>query len=270
MPGQLWGLENIKAANIRSYPLKGHKNALLGKEKPKRIRVEAKDRQKPRGTADKRSRTRAAEITRPVDRGCRQLRRVAAGFLRDAGKIANDWAAVVGILATAGLVLITLALPRWKGFGRNLADRLPVFAIYRLHTGIYFLRSMAALMSVGISATEAIDRIRPSASPYVGHRIDIVRFHLLNGHDLGSALDKSGTGWPDPDLNLSLGIFSQTPNFPSQLSALADEWLESARDRAEQRAGILRMLALLAIFGVISGVALALYDIQSQVTAGFH
>lgn len=193
-----------------------------------------------------------------------------AGFLGDVGMAATDYAIGVAIAAVAFPLMLAVVLPRWKKRGRNLADRLPIFAMYRQQTGVYFLKSMAALMSVGMSAIEAIDRMRPSASSYVGHRLDIIRFHLLNGHDLGSAMRAAGTGWPDPDLNLTLGIFAHAPNFPVQLSTISDDWLQSTMERAEQRAGLFRLLAFLAVFGVISGMALAMYDIQSQITSGFH
>ena len=191
-----------------------------------------------------------------------------AGNLGAAGNAATEYAAAVGAFAAAVPPLIAFALPRWRKTGRSLADKLPVFSMYRLHTGIYFLKSLAALMSVGMSPTEAIDRIRASASPYVAYRLDLVRFHLLNGSDLGAAMRMADEGWPDAELNLSLGIFSRTPNFASQLSVMADDWLESVRERTEQSAGILRLVAFLAVFGVISGVALAMNDIQSQIAAG--
>ena len=164
-------------------------------------------------------------------------------------------------------LLVSVALRRWRGFGRKHADALPVFAIYRIYTGVSFLIAMSSLMASGLTAAAAIDRLRPFANPYLRHRLDLIRFYLLNGSDLGSAMHFAGTGWPDRKLNLSLKILAQTSNLPSQILVGADEWLAASSEKVQRSLGIFRAMAFLAVFGAIAFVISALYQIQNQIAS---
>ncbi|MDE0112663.1 MAG: type II secretion system F family protein [Albidovulum sp.] len=165
-------------------------------------------------------------------------------------------------------ILILVALRRWGGFGRKYADALPVFAIYRIYTGVSFLIAMSSLMASGLTAATAIEKLRPFSSPYLRHRLDLIRFYLLNGSDLGSAMYFAGTSWPDRKLNLSLKVLAQTSNLSTQILAVADEWLATSQERVERSLGTLRALAFIAVFGAIAFVVSAMYQIQHQIAAG--
>ena len=165
-------------------------------------------------------------------------------------------------------ILVSVALRRWAGIGRKYADALPVFAIYRIYTGVSFLIAMSSLMASGLTAAAAIERLRPFSSPYMRRRLDLIRFYLLNGSDLGSAMHFAGTGWPDRKLNLSLKILAQASNLPSQIMAGTEEWLATSQEKVERSLGIVRALAFIAVFGAIAFVVLAMYDIQHQIASG--
>ncbi len=59
----------------------------------------------------------------------------------------------------------------------------------------------------------------------LGHRFDLVRYYLLNGHDPDSVIDLAGSGWPEPDLVLSLQVLAILPDFPTRLTEIAEKWL---------------------------------------------
>ena len=195
--------------------------------------------------------------------------RGAAQMLKAASGLAAEQAPLAAVLAVAAPLALALALPRWAGPGRAFADKLPLFAMYRVHTGAAFLDSVASLMANGMSAVQAISRVRASARPYVADRIDRIRFHLLNGCDLGTAMHMAGTGWPDPELNLSLKICARSSDFPALLARIAEEWVENAEEDAQRRIALFRTAAFIAVFGVILGVVFAMYEIQGQIAAGF-
>ncbi len=187
---------------------------------------------------------------------------------------ASRWAASniipVTISATATAPAMMIILRQWAGRGRATADRLPVFAEYRAQTGIAFLKSIGAMMSSGMSAVEAITRIRPGVCPYVGHRLDLVRYNLLNGHDLGSAIELAGSGWPDRDLVLSLQVLANLPDFPTRLTEIAEDWLHESHERLLANLGKLRAAAFLIVFAVISSFILAMHSIQNQIALSLH
>lgn len=172
------------------------------------------------------------------------------------------------VLALAAVPATVLLLRRWAGRGRNLADRLPVFSAHRARTGVMFLKSMGSLTAGGMTGVEAIERIRPGCSPYVRHRLDLIRFQLLNGNDLGAAAEQAGTGWPDRDLVHSLKALAGVPDFPLRLTELAEDWEEEKHEELARDLAALRAVAFLFVFSVISVMILSMYSIQGQIASG--
>ncbi len=170
------------------------------------------------------------------------------------------------ILPTGFMIL----LPRWSGRGREFADRLPIFSLYRAHAGTAFLQSMGVLMAGGMTAAESILKLREGSSPYVRSRLNRIRSNLLNGSDLGLSMNNASNGWPDPELALSLRIFAHTPDFPIQIMRIAKDWRRIIHERTTRTVGFLRLFSFLAVFAVISGVIIAMYEIQGQITSTIH
>ena len=171
-------------------------------------------------------------------------------------------AGVVMIIAT-----VVVALPGWTGTGRTFADRLPVFSLYRIYTGMSVLVALSSLMADGRTPSDAIEQIHRRTNPYVRHRLMLVRHYLLNGSNLGSAMHLAGTGWPDRELNLSLKVFSRSHNLPGQIAVAVDAWLDEMDDRLKLKLAILRNATFLVVFLSIAFVVTAICDVQQQVAA---
>ncbi|MEZ9997931.1 type II secretion system F family protein [Vibrio lentus] len=87
------------------------------------------------------------------------------------------------------LTLITIALPLWSGFGRSLADKLPLFSHYRLGVASGFLEVVGKLSETGLSLDESLSLVAPKATPYLRHHIHAMRTTLLRTSNLGSVMD---------------------------------------------------------------------------------
>jgi len=193
-----------------------------------------------------------------------------ARFLLLLGDFA-DRLAVPALLAIVALIMLVLfLLPRWAGAGRSLADRLPIFSLYRMYTGISFLVSVSSLVQGGLSVLSAVERVRPLATPYVRLRLNRVRGGMLNGLNLGAALHASGTGWPDAKMNLSIKIFADTQDLSAQLHRISEDWMERGQARIERSIGAIRSLVLLVVFGVVLGIVGGMYALQDQITAALN
>lgn len=193
-----------------------------------------------------------------------------AAALRFMGNFAESYALPTAGSIIAFISIIVFLLPRWAGAGRTFADKLPIFSTYRMYTGVSFMMSISALINGGLPAVQAVERLRTMGTPYVRHRMEIIRRHMLNGYDFGTALDKSGTGWPDPKLNLSIKVFSQTQDLSSQLSRLAKDWLDNAQKSMDVKMGLFRNIALFAVFGVIITVVGGMYSLQDQIAQSIN
>jgi len=191
----------------------------------------------------------------------------AAAFLAFLGRFAESYAGpfLVGVVVV--LILIFFALPRWRGKARRIADKLPIFSLYRTYTGISFMVAIAALMRGGMPPINAVERILPTANPYVRERLNLIRRGMLNGLDFGEALHRTGTAWPDYNMNLSIKIFARTQDLSQQLARLAADWLDLNQEAMEKRMGTFRSLALVAVFLVIMAVVAGMYALQGQITS---
>ena len=176
-----------------------------------------------------------------------------------------------GVICLAVVVpLITiLSLPRWSSDLRYHVDKLPIYSVYRSWTGAIFLQSMGCLMSSGLSAMEAIGKIIPNANPYLRDRLEMVRYHMLDGDNLGEALSKTGGSWPDKTVNLSLRIFCQAPDFPKQLLVTSENMLEERREILNRNILVIRSVSFIIVFSTMLAVVGAMYDIQSQITSSY-
>lgn len=189
----------------------------------------------------------------------------AAGFLAFLNRFANELAGPITIAIASVIFVIIISLKRWVKYGRSFADRLPIYSTYRMYTGISFMTSMAALIQGGMPVSTAVEKILPMAPPYVKYRLDIVYQHMLNGENFGSALYRSGTGWPDQEMNLSLKIFAETSDLSAQLSRLAKDWLKNSQDSIESSMSTMRSVTMVVVFGVILGIVGGMYGLQDLI-----
>ena len=193
-----------------------------------------------------------------------------AKFLAFMSDFANFYAGKTALAVAIIVTIIVVSLPRWSSHGRRIADKFPIYSTYRMYTGISFLMSIAALMKGGTSTTMAIDMIRPNTKPYVRKRLDAVRKLMLNGNNLGAALHRAKTGWPDPKMNLSIKVFAETQDLSEQLSVLARDWIDESQKSIEASMGIIRTLCMLVVFVMILGIVGGIYGVQGQLSSAMQ
>jgi type II secretory pathway component PulF len=189
----------------------------------------------------------------------------AAGFLAFLNRFANELAGPITITLVSVIFIVIISLKRWVKHGRSFADKLPIYSTYRMYTGISFMTSMSALISGGMPVTTALEKILPMAPPYVKHRLNIVYQHMLNGENFGAALYRSGTGWPDQKMNLSLKIFAETSDLSAQLARLSKDWLSTSQAQIEASMNTLKSVTMVVVFGVILGIVGGMYGLQDLI-----
>lgn len=181
------------------------------------------------------------------------------------GWFARDWIDLVALAVVSLLTLVILLLPRWARAGRRRADRLPIFSTYRTVTGVSFLMSLAGLLRGGIPATRALERIQGYAPAYVRYRVGLIRQRMLNGYNLGSAIADTGTGWPDPETNMSIKIFGQSHDLSEHLSRLSRDWMKMTVVKIERQMNMLKGLLIFLVFLMILVIIAGMFDIQHQI-----
>lgn len=189
----------------------------------------------------------------------------AAGFLAFLNRFAEELAAPITIVIVSVILVITLSLKRWIRYGRTFADKLPIYSTYRMYTGISFMTSVAALIQGGMPVVTAIEKILPMSPPYVKYRLKLVYQQMLNGENFGAAMYRTGTGWPDQELNLSLKIFAETADLSQQLSRLAKDSLKTSQDKIAMSMSTMKSITMVVVFGVILGIVGGMYGLQDLI-----
>lgn len=177
---------------------------------------------------------------------------------------AQNYAIPVTIAIVSLLTLVVLSLPRWSVMGRSIADKFPIYSIYRAYTGVNFLVAMAALTGGGMKVVDAIDNLIPKSSTYVRHRLLLTKRGMLSGKNLGQALYDTNTDWPDANINLNLKVFAQTQDLSASMDKISRESLSKTEKKMDKSLAGLKFFAMMTVFGVLVGVMTGIFGIQSQ------
>lgn len=168
------------------------------------------------------------------------------------------------------IIMITIygTISIWTGKIRALVDNLPPWSLYKIFVGISWLLALSALVKGGTPVSIAMRALRKDSTRYLRERIDKTMIFINNGDNLGQALAKTELGFPDKEIISDLKIYSELDNFEEALDNLANDWLEESVYMIEEKAGILNMVALLAIGAVIAWAVMGTFDMQDQITSG--
>lgn len=189
-----------------------------------------------------------------------------AVFLRFLGDFAAGPALWFAALLLGVIAVSILSMPRWTGAGRAYADRLPLFQLYRVYTGLNFLMSVAALGRAGLPVSDAIERLRPRANAYVGTRLLKIKRSMLDGRNLGEALVEVGDGWPDPRINLTIKVFAETQDLNRQIGRIAEGWIDTTLHQVRLKMVSFRILALFAVAFTLGGIIGGMYGLIAQMS----
>ncbi len=193
------------------------------------------------------------------------------GMARDLVNL-SDWIKDNWLIAFLSLpvimAVIYFTIGIWTGKIRAYFDCIPPWSLYKVFTGISWLLALSALVKGGTPVSTAMRALRRDASRYLRERIDKTLVFINNGDNLGQALAKTGLNFPDKEIIGDLKIYSELDNFEEALDNLANDWLEESVYMIEEKAGILNMVALLAIGGVIAWAVMGTFEMQDQITSG--
>jgi type II secretory pathway component PulF len=116
----------------------------------------------------------------------------------------SEWIQVYWAVAFAALPVIMITIYAtigiWTGKLRVVFDRFPPWSLYKIFIGVSWLLAMAALIKGGTPVSSSMSVLRRDANAYLRERIDKALRYINNGDNLGQALYKSETEFPDKEL----------------------------------------------------------------------
>lgn len=162
---------------------------------------------------------------------------------------------VGGPFLTAGVVAVIVvfmrSLPRWTGRWRARFDKHAPYAIYRDYNAAIFLVTIASLMQAGVSLTEALQKTRESATPWLRWHIATMLKRLDQEPDNPArALD---TGLFPQYLADRIVDFGERSNFRDALSKVGLQGVNKVIVVVERSSSVVNKV-LYVVLGVVIGI----------------
>ena len=153
----------------------------------------------------------------------------------------------------------------WTGPGRQLADRVAPFSLYRTLTGSAFLFVVLEFVSAGVDVNDrTFSAMKKGASPYARHRIGAIQRHMNTGAGLGRSMRLAGHGFPDPALVPVVAALDGTAGWERKLGGFVKRWVGRSEEILRSRAAVMNGTLLLIVTFVMAGGIDAMFGILQQ------
>jgi type II secretory pathway component PulF len=166
-------------------------------------------------------------------------------------------------LAVAG-IMVWVSVPRWSGRGRDWADRIPPYSLYKLAQGAGFIYTVIELGRMGQTLnTSLLNSLSGSASSYTRSRIKAIEHNMSSGR-WGAAMQATGHQFPARDLITVTEALDGTEGWVEKFATYLDRWLELLEERVKAQVRVLNTILLFAIAAQMGAVATAIMSIFSM------
>ncbi len=175
------------------------------------------------------------------------------------------WPVVATVFAGA-VLLIWFSLANWTGHLRTKFDKLPPWNIYKLHTSVGWLMSLAAMVAAGVTVPDAMRMLADNANRYLRTILESALRFIANGDNLGVALANTKTDFPNQDIIGDLTIYSEMTDFSRNISQLATDYQQESVRKMETISNTLNSVGILLVSAIIAWVVLGTFQMQDQIT----
>ncbi|CAM3790185.1 type II secretion system F family protein [Vreelandella rituensis] len=188
------------------------------------------------------------------------------------GIVTSIWFLVV-LAGVGGVITLSiLSLKRWSGKGRRFADNLPPYSLYRVLQGAGWLTTYAAMLQAGRPIRTILDELEALAdhdgNKYLASRtMKIGIENELGAENIGIAMERASTNFPDTELIADLVMQSSLTNFDERISVLADRWINSTVTKVQGIASIMNAMALVVLAIFIGSFVMGVITLNQQISS---
>ncbi len=171
--------------------------------------------------------------------------------------LASHWLVVI-IGIVVGIALFGSFITRYTGVGRQLLDRMPLFALYRENTAAKSLESMALVLSSGMEMRNTLRLMHDSSPPLARLYLRKMMGRLQEGGTLADVIDVGFLGREEISL---LKLLAQHRGFMDAMQRVARKSGEAVRRRVRLTVRPLQVI----LFGVVGlGYGLMIFAVYTN------
>ncbi|MDB5798431.1 MAG: Type secretion system protein [Paucimonas sp.] len=173
---------------------------------------------------------------------------------------------MVAVVVAALVVAFFATLSRFDGPTRVMLDRYPPYSVYRILQGSTWLIAVSALVGAGMRVELALQQLSRHGSSWLANRIEEALAEMRCGLNMGEALNRTGYGFPDPEIIDDLCVYSSLSGFEAALKHMADEWLHESVRRIKAKMSIVFGVSILSVGLYIAFLVTAMMQMQLQMS----
>ncbi|MCL2889859.1 MAG: type II secretion system F family protein [Alphaproteobacteria bacterium] len=193
-------------------------------------------------------------------------RGVAASLVNVSNMANVYWPALLVGFVGAG-ILIWWSFANWAGRTRVIFDRLPPWSMYKISVSVGWMMSLAAMVASGGSIPVALKTLADNSGKYLRDILERTNRFIINGENLGRALQSTRTEFPNKEIIGDLAIYADMTGFDQNLTKIANDYLDSSVRRMEKLSSFMNSFGILLVSLVIAWVVFGTFEMQDQITA---
>lgn len=160
------------------------------------------------------------------------------------GWVAGNIIFVIGFFILL-FTVIKKSLGSFTGDIRDkIVDKIPPYSIYKEIQSGLFLVSLSTLLKSGVPFKKSLEFIKRESPAYLENKVEEILDNVDNGMDEGEAMNTNFIGEVGDDIE----DFSAGSTIESTLAKLGDQVVNEKLDKIQGSAGILKAIAMLAVF----------------------
>ena len=170
---------------------------------------------------------------------------------------------VVGFASAVAIIWISLA--NWSGRLRVIFDKLPPWNVYKIQVSVGWLMSLGAMVSAGVTIPDAMRMLADNANRYLRRILDSALHFIANGDNLGVAMSRTKSNFPDSEIIGDLTIYADMNGFDENLNHVANDYLNESVRKMEKMSNLMNSLGILLVSAIIAWVVLGTFQMQDQI-----
>ena len=171
------------------------------------------------------------------------------------------------VVFAGAIGLIWFSLPNLSGNLRTALDKLPPWSVYKIQVSVGWLMSLGAMVSAGVTIPDAIRMLSDNANRYLRRILDGALQFIANGDNLGVALSRTDSNFPDTEIIGDLTIYADMNGFDENLNQIANDYLSESVRKMEKISNTLNSVGILLVSVIIAWVVLGTFQMQDQITS---
>lgn len=196
-----------------------------------------------------------------------------ASFIADVSMFVTSLLFPITIIALITLFLFLLFMQkRYTGRARVYLDKIPPFSLFRVQQGATWLTTYSAMLQAGRRMDSTLEELQEISGRYknyyLAHRTEQILDEISHGaSDIGNAMERTGTNFPDEELISDLVMQSSLTDFDERIEIIADRWVENTAENVEAIAKKINTLVFILIFAFFGMFIFGIVDLNQQLAS---